>query len=163
MYKMLFLILLATTLFTACHKKAEHSCPTDDYAYIFKDNARVDTTSRWSRGAILKANVEAGNKRVFIYQHTYTPCAGIADADYIATVIFEADPNATHFKYNTDSLDKIRCYYGSVCYGCRDAVVPAGGTIEGTRVNDKLWKLDLDLTISTGNTVKASANFIPGN
>lgn len=159
-----FFLLLAMIVSGACKKKAD-TCPTDVYEYTYKDNAQVDTVRAPVNYAPLAATVNTGTKRVFTYRWSHIDCPQIADGGGGALLYFEVDPALSHFKYYADSLAAIKCYYMSLCGYCvpRDASVPVGGTIEGTKINDKTWKVDIDLKTGTYSTLKTSASFVKAN
>jgi len=164
MRKTLLFTLLATTICTACHKKSSRQCPTDDYTYTFRNNSRVDTVSApvWNAYPMLIANVVAGDKRVFTYQQEHTTCPEVQDGYFARILVFETDPHASHFEYNSDSLGAIKCYLRASCYGCSGAIVPTGGTIKGTRTDNNKWDVNVDLTFGASTILKFSAHFIPG-
>ena len=149
----------------ACKKKSD-TCPTDVYEYTYKDNAKVDTIrSAMTVPAPLVIAVNSGAKRVFTYRWDHIDCPQIADGGGGAILVFEVDPALAHFKYYADSLAAIKCYYQGLCGYCvpRDASVPVGGSIEGTKINDKTWKVDIDLKTGVYSTLKTSASFVKAN
>ncbi|HSC38655.1 MAG TPA: hypothetical protein VLD19_12310 [Chitinophagaceae bacterium] len=158
-----FLLLLAMVVSGACKKKG-NTCPPDIYTYAYKNNAQVDTL----RNALTKqlaAIVNTGSKRVFTYQWSPQSCVPIADGPGGVILVFEADPDATHFKYTTDSLLARKCYYYYPCGECLPptAAIPIGGTIEGTKVSDKKWKVDIDVKTYNSLTINSSADFARAN
>ena len=149
----------------ACKKKGD-TCPTDVYEYTYKDNAQVDTIRpAVSVPAPLVVAVNTGAKRVFTYRWDHILCPQIADGGGGTLLIFEVDPALSHFKYYADSLVAIKCYYQSLCGYCvpRDAFVPVGGSIEGTKINDKTWKVAIDIKAGAYATINTSANFVKAN
>ena len=149
----------------ACKKKGDDGpCPTDVYTYTYKDNARVDTVRQPIVHAPLLAVVNTGTKRVFTYMWEHIDCPQIQDGGGGAQLVFEVDPGLSHFKYYADSLAAIKCYYRSFCGYCipPDDVVPVG-TIEGTKISDKTWKVDIDLKTGMYSTIKTSASFVKAN
>ena len=164
----LSIVLCVLIIIGACHKAGSKQCPSDDYAYTFVNNARIDTVSRPIRDPrynMLIATVVPGARRVFTYQHIHSECPDVQDGGSTGTLVFEADPNVSHFKYYADSVAAANCYWRTSCYGCNaGAVVPIGGTIEGTRVNDNKWKIDIDVKTNSSSVsvLKVSADFIPG-
>src|SRR3982751_4811161 len=68
--------LFTVVVLAACKKKGKN-CPTDSYAYSFKDNAQVDTIT--VANSFLAANTGAGNKRVFKYVWSHSECPNIQD------------------------------------------------------------------------------------
>jgi hypothetical protein len=159
----IFFLLLIMAVSMACKKKGDN-CPPDLYTYAYKDNAQVDTL----RNALTKqlaAIVNTGSKRVFIYQWSPQSCPQVVDGPGGVIMVFEADPGVTHFKYTTDDLLARKCYYYYPCGECLPptAAIPISGTIEGTKVSDKKWKVDIDVNTYNSLTIKTSADFVQAN
>jgi hypothetical protein len=158
MLRIIFFFLLFSFLLTAC-KKSDKSCPFDTYTYNFKNNTKVDTVRGFGQGTLI-AHPVSGNKKVFIYNHSYTACPQVADGDWNALLLFEVDPSLNYFKFYTDDLESIKCYYHIEFAEIHsDAYIPVAGVIEGTRINDQKWNVNIDLMLTNDKTLKISAIF----
>jgi len=149
---------------TTCHKKNPAACPVETNEYTFTTHAAVDTIP--SPGLpIIVAEKVGGNRLVFSYLWTREECPEVQDGFSGALLLFEADPAVTHFKYYSDSLPAIHCYYRHFCAeGCvSSAYIPVGGTIEGTKINNQKWAVSIDLKTSGSTDLKVSTNFTAAN
>jgi hypothetical protein len=150
-----FLLLLCSI---ACSKNKR--CDSNIYNYTFSNNAKVDTIFN-SNSQRLRAEKGSGNKLVFIYNHTYTSCPGIADADFSRTLLFEADPAANSFNYTVNDFQTAMVYSYADCFCAGSgATLPQSGTITGTKISNSRWKIDADLVVEFGISVKLSGTFL---
>jgi hypothetical protein len=141
----------------ACTKNKQ--CDSNTYDYSFSNNAKVDTifNANLQRIEAVKAG---GNKLVFIYTHVYKSCPGIADADFTRTLLFEVDPASSSFNYTANDFQTAMLYTYANCFCInRGATLPQSGTITGTRINNNRWKVDADLVVENGISVKLSGTF----
>jgi hypothetical protein len=160
---MRYLLLLFSLLFVfaACEKSSKDCDKIVEEGY-FSNHAEVDTLTR--PGDSLIALIQPGNKIVFSYTWYYNPCAMVLDGPGVESLVFQVDDTLTHFKLYDDDLVKARCYYHNSCIICKPhpAVVPGGGIIEGTKLNNNSWSVTIDLKAGAMNPspIKASATFV---
>jgi len=162
MRKTIFVALLAAAALAACRKKKESAtCPVDTYQYTFKNNAQVDTLNPYgSSGYQLVTVVKTGGKRVVKYLEYHEQCPPVQDGFGGIQLVFEADPGVSYFKYTSDKLAGAKCYCTFLSFASGSAFVPAGGTIEGTKINDSKWRINLDLQTRGTGTLKATTDFV---
>lgn len=153
MRKIAFLLLLIPIFFTGCKKKS--ACVPDAYLNVFYNNARVDTISN---GSSLRAFTTSGNRVVFSYLHAHSGCQGYIDEGVSYQLLFEADPEATQIMLYENDLAAAHCYftYSTNGNGSLGAYIPSGGTIEGSRIDGKHWKIYINLKLK--NETLTSSN-----
>ena len=161
MLRFAFVVCLFTMMIASCKKGNKKDCPYETFEYHFKNNAKVDTLSvpPGSASAFLAVNIGSGTKRVFSYKEVYTVCPEMTDGVSSRVVYFEIDPLVTHFIFAGDDLQAARCYYqyGNVLYS--PGGYTPGGSIEGTKINEQQWKVDLNLALKNNQTLQSSAIF----
>lgn len=157
MKKTLAIILFTLLIFTSC-KKESRNCPAEDVTYTFFNKSLVDTST--TPFDIFIATRKEGSSLVFQYNYSYTSCPEIADGDRSEQLIFQIEPTKSNFKYYSDSLRNINCYYRSFCYGCPpSSIIPTGGIIEGRKINDKTWNINIDIKVNEYHSLKVEENF----
>jgi len=154
-----FFLFLSLLGFIACSKTKSDDCPQTVYSYDYKTNANVDTirsSANW-----LSVTETNGDSLLFRYTMNYIACPAIEDAGVTETLFFAVDPGVNSFIYSMANFQKAMVYFRRSCFCVQRGgfVVPQSGTITGTRLNAKSWKIDFDIMITNDDRVQHSAVF----
>jgi hypothetical protein len=152
----LAILVFITMPFSACHKSTTDQCPSTTYRYSFRTNAGIDTSrtpANW-----LSASIVGGSKLVFNYERNYSTCPEIADGGSTNILFLEVDPSVTSFDYEASGFRQRMVYFRRICF-CTESgfLIPNDGRIKGNRIDDRSWKIDVDIVVSNGESIKTSA------
>jgi hypothetical protein len=84
-------VLIVVLCLLSCSHSKDNNCNPDSYSYSIFNQRKIDTATN---GAFFNYSINPGNKLVFSYQYAYKPCGGIADADFVESVVFEVPAGA---------------------------------------------------------------------
>jgi len=143
--------------FYACNKK-EKDCFQDKYDYAFLPASVIDTAT--IQDTILTTNISTGASQVFQYRLMHT-CPSIADAGWGKELIFEVPAGATSFNYTAADFAKIKCYYHAFPeYGLiQSRKHPLDGSIKGEKTGDNIWKLTINVQVTSAEYLQLTENF----
>jgi len=160
MGRMLFILILTGTFF-ACKKSPTDDCTPESFKFKFQQSMKIDTVRLFPTDPTLEYysyTLSAGNKTVFNYTHLFRNCPMISDDEGVKTVIFEIPPQSDSFIIN-DSLEfrSAKCLIHFSCF-CAPAapVFIKQGSIEGTRISTKSWKIKANLQMPWNSQVIVS-------
>lgn len=110
--------------------------------FFFQEN-KIITVS--TSDDLLFAFTADGDKIVFTYFFDAAQEDDIADDEFSEFIIFEIDPVLESFNYTATDFDIISPYYRVSCFCSSDSTLITSGSISGTKINDTLWEVTIDV------------------
>lgn len=142
------LVLLAfVVLFSACQKRSSSNL-TRVYSttYEYHDGKQIIGTVNPANGKIYYNIDTAGNKTVFQYTSS-SDILNADDANYSATLTFQADSGVTSFTYTNEELQQHLTNYSSGgAWSYFGPFLINKGYIKGEKQGDT-WKISVDVTL----------------
>jgi hypothetical protein len=140
-------IFLLVVLAVSCKKISYSNCTPEKFSYDLLADKKISITSGQ------RINIEAGDKLVFNYTHTYKDCKDIADDEGSETLVFEIPKTDNSFDVSGAALSTINCHSQFSCYCANvNAVAITGGRIKGTKTAANKWMVDVDVTNTVTTT-----------
>lgn len=160
---LLVMILGSSLLFSSCFKTGR--CTPESNEYYFYKSRRLDTVPLVNPPDTFFnyyiVQVMPGENMVFQYDQRKRDCPEIADDEGSRYLYFEVGNISTDYFLIKDSaqLTAAKCIVAlsCECYPSAPVAVNAG-SIEGTRISSKKWRIKLDLVMPWSPTAKIEVN-----
>ncbi len=147
---------LAALLFCLFFLGCGDDCHDPETTFQFTDNSqliRIDDTDL----GLFEYEVSEGDKLVFRINHAEAQCDDILDDEWGERIVFEIDQEATSFRFDDSELIEAQCYYNQ--WGAwvnSSPLLITSGSIDGTKLNESTWFINLSLNLSAQNALGSS-------
>lgn len=128
------------------------SCSTDEdtptgtpesQEYFYQEDKSISVVAEEN---FTITSVVDGENLVFTYAFIGAQEDFIADDEYSEFIRFEIDPSLESFSFANDDLEAITAYFRISCFCDGHSYPITGGTINGTKISDASWDIDIDVT-----------------
>jgi hypothetical protein len=146
MKRILLYLLIATSALTACE---QDNCSPERFTSSFATGKSIVVHYNEYNTQQKYYEVKDGENLVFRYEHRYPQCDDVYDAVWGTVLYFEADKDATQFRFEDAELAAAKSFYsdhGGIAGAHQRDVV--SGLIEGTKISENKWKVKAAVTLA---------------
>ncbi|NJB37779.1 hypothetical protein [Croceivirga sp. JEA036] len=140
--------IICCMLVLSCSKSDDEDQDTTK-SYSYTENARLQIPD--AETDFFVVTVGQGSNLMFTYELVKKADPNLADSGYSESILFELDAALNEFSYSDEDLQQLNMYYRQICFCVNtESIAITSGTIQGQRVNQDTWEIQLNVEIDFG-------------